>query len=120
MDIYTLRAFHGELRKMAAVSKEMLDLARQTGRLSTRGGGNWSLMGGRGGTMSRELADRISDRLSGDALAKYTHKAHGRAGELLQHAVPVHPGLMPPTPAAVGVGSGILPVRTVVQGRRAV
>lgn len=88
MDIYTLRAFHDELRKLAAVPQAALDAVRRTGSLVVPHGGSWSLMGGPGGTMSRELAGRIKGTLTGPQLKKYTATASRRADELLQHARP--------------------------------
>jgi hypothetical protein len=102
MDIHTLRAFHDELRKLAAVPPAVLEEIKQTGSLM-KPKGTWSLMGA-GGAMSESLARRIMGQMKGRELADYTELAAHRAGQLLEHARPA--GL----PMASTSGSGTRPI----------
>lgn len=108
MDIHTLRAFHDELRKLAAVPPAVLEEIKQTGSLM-KPKGTWSLMGGPGGAMSESLARRITGQMKGRELADYTELAARRAGQLLEHARPA--GL----PAASTSGSGVRPIADVAK-----
>ena len=103
MDIHTLRAFHDELRKLAAVPAAVIEEIKHTGSL-IKPKGTWSLMGGPGGAMSESLARRITGQMRGRELADYTEIAARRAGQLLEHAHPA--GL----PMATTSGSGIRPI----------
>lgn len=108
MDIHTLRAFHDELRKLAAVPPAVLEEIRQTGSLM-KPKGTWSLMGGPGGAMSESLARRIAGQMKGRELADYTEMAAHRAGQLLEHVRPTG------FPAASTSGSGVRPIADVAK-----
>ena len=105
MDIHTLRAFHDELRKLAAVPPAVLEEIKQTGSLM-KPKGTWSLMGGPGGVMSESLARRITGQMKGHELRDYAELAAHRAGQLLEHA---HPAVLPMA-ATSGTSSGVRPI----------